>query len=358
MSTYQESMALTRSFTFCPNAFRVDMYRGCDFGCKYCFANMQIFNQQKFGEADIAKLERKFYVALETDKSRKDVLIELIRHGVPLHCGGMSDPFQSREWEMHLTYKLIQLCNKYLYPITFSTKTDHIPEEYFMILYPELHAFQTSIMGWSDEYIRTWETNTPSAQKRIEFVKDMRDRGFWHSLRIQPIIDINEVLNLLKNTFLITAPSYITVEHLKCVNDANKALQAYREHCHNKEDFCYTSSKKLEFKKSVKIKNIEKIKAIANEHNVLVGVGDNDLHELTQSRNCCGIDTAGEAFQNYLKYNVTYLSTGEVEDDIFIPQCNCRKHINDQKFGNYIDFKEYTDAYMNRHNLNQKKRLF
>ena len=32
---YHECMQLTSQFKFCPNAFRVDLYRGCDFGCAY-----------------------------------------------------------------------------------------------------------------------------------------------------------------------------------------------------------------------------------------------------------------------------------------------------------------------------------
>ena len=351
-NVYQESMALTRSCTVCPNPFRVDMYKGCDFGCKYCFANMHIFKPNEFKEADIEKLQRKFKVALETDKKRKDVIIELLRNRVPIHCGGMSDPFQEREYERKLTYKLIELSNKYDYPICFSTKTAKLPESYLMILNPKIHAFQSSIMGFTESYIRKWEKNTPSAESRVAFVKEMRDLGFWHSIRIQPIIDIIEVLSLLDYVFRVTTPSYVTVEHLKIINDNKEALNAYRQYCSNKADFWYTSSKKLECRQNIKIHNIESIQELCNKHGVLVGVGDNDLHYMTQSRNCCGIDTAGEAFENYLKYNVTYMSTGAYNvSDMFIPQCNCRKHINDQKFGNYIDFKEYVDAYMQRHKL-------
>ena len=36
---YKYPIALTQQFRFCGNPFRVDLYKGCDFGCKYCFAN-------------------------------------------------------------------------------------------------------------------------------------------------------------------------------------------------------------------------------------------------------------------------------------------------------------------------------
>ena len=155
---YKYPIALTQQFRFCGNPFRVDLYQGCSFGCTYCFSqNMSNEMRVKFDEADFSIVEQYFYKAFETDGDTKDVTIELLRHKVPLHVGGMSDPFQDREWKMHLTYKLIELSNKYDYPIMFSSKTAHLPDEYFKILNPELHAFQTSLIGYDEEYTKRFE---------------------------------------------------------------------------------------------------------------------------------------------------------------------------------------------------------
>ena len=219
---YTSPIGLTSQFRFCPNAFRVDMYKGCSFGCKYCFtANSNAQGHQGFGEAKLKKIQNLFYKAFETD-TKNNLTIELLRHKTPLHCGGKSDPFQHREFTSKLTYGLIELCNKYEYPICFSTKTASLPNEYFDILNPQLHAFQISILGWSEQFVKLWETNTLSSQDRLDFVKLLRKLGFWCSIRIQPLIDIDEAKLLVKNASDI--PSYITVEHLKLPADNNKAL--------------------------------------------------------------------------------------------------------------------------------------
>ena len=67
---YHECMQLTSQFKFCPNAFRIDLYRGCDFGCKYCFANMEAFHETGTGlsmwrNADIEEVKKKFELALD-----------------------------------------------------------------------------------------------------------------------------------------------------------------------------------------------------------------------------------------------------------------------------------------------------
>lgn len=158
------------------------------FGCKYCFANSKIrpeyMDCNRMKCARFKDVEKLFIKAFEDKCETKDITIELLRHKVPLHCGGMSDPFQSREFEYKLTYKLIELSNRYQYPIIFSTKACYLPDSYFKILDPKIHAFQISIMGLDDDYIRKYETNTPTAYERVEFLKKLRQMGFWCSIRI------------------------------------------------------------------------------------------------------------------------------------------------------------------------------
>lgn len=83
----------------------------------------------------------------------------------------------------------------------------------------------------------------------------------------------------------------------------------------------------------------------------MIGCGDNDLHHLSQSRCCCGIDLAGEAFSNYLKYNLTYMVTGECEpSELWCPKCNCRDIFNSQvhKGQKELDYKDMVNEYLNK----------
>ena len=330
---YHECMQLTSQFKFCPMAFRVDMYRGCDFGCRYCFANMNAFHEIGTGlsiwrHADIEHVKKMFKLALETDKESKSVIVELLRNRVPIHCGGMSDPFQGREKEMGLTKELLKLSKHYEYPIVFSTKTNCLPsKEYFDLLDPKLHAFQVSIMGWTPEYIRKWERNTTTAQERAEFVMLLRhDYDMWCSVRIQPIINKWEAVALM--IALSDTPSYYSIEHLHVIADSWAGQEALLEHCKGSKSFIQRGGL-TEVKTVVKRQNAELLIKVANSFGVKVGVADNDLHAMSQSRCCCGTDTIGGAFDNYLKFNECYMATGETNiKDLFIPKSNVRRHMN------------------------------
>lgn len=353
---YTSAIGCTQQFRFCGNPFRIDMYKGCDFGCKYCFANSSVAKGHGGNDlASIEKIEKVFKKALETDEPSKSLTVEMLRKRVPLHCGGMSDPFQKREFEYHLTYKLIELSNKYNYPITFSTKQCDLPDEYFEILNPEIHAFQVSIMGYSDEFIKKYETNTPTAKERIEFVKKLRSKGFWCSVRIQPCVNIEEATKLVEA--LGSTPSYITIEHLKIPNDNQVVKMLFKDE-YNKTRF-YKSPmnfRNIEVVPEQKIKNIETIKAIANKNGVKIGVGDNDLHHLSQSRCCCGIDTINSNFENYMKYNLTYFVTSDKDDDedidkLWTPCSNCKEcfYSTVQDKGEFFDCRNMTNEYVRKY---------
>ena len=347
---YQECIQITRQFAFCPNAFRIDLYKNCTFGCKYCFANMDWamtkgVEEYEWDLADIGKIQRIFRKALETNDDSKDILVELIRHRVPVHCGGMSDPFQPREWDYHLTEQLIDLSNKYHYPIQFSTKTSTLPDSVWKKLNPDIHAFQVSICGWDESYIRKWECNTPTAQERLDFVKLLKTKGFWCSVRIQPIIDIKQCMALCER--LGSIPDYVTLEHFKAIYDVHSTIDAFMEQCSNKHDFVCEGGK-IQVRRDVKLQNVKALKQILNGNGIKVGVGDNDLHYLSDSRCCCGTDCINENFDGYMKYNLTYMCTGEFGEE-WVPEMNPRKHINDPKYGLKINCQQYVKDYVKNH---------
>ena len=352
--TYGSPMCLTQQFRFCGNPFRLDFYKGCDFGCKYCFANTRGGNiDHKLDYANFSIVEKLFDKAFKKDEEIKNINVELLKHKVPLHVGGMADPFQTREWDMKLNYKLIELSNKHKYPIMFSTKTAFLPDEYWEILNPKLHAFQISIMGYDDDFIGKYETNTPTSVERIEFVKKLHNKGFWVGVRLQPLVNLEQALKVCRAIDGIA--NYITVEHLKIPTD-NKAVRALFEPIDINKYYRPSSLRNFELKKEEKIKNINAIKDVVKTS--LIGVGDNDLHYMSESRCCCGVDTIGEAFNNYLKYNLTYFSTAVDKDvenfeDTYIPENNVSSIFNSDSVlfapdgSKVIDFKTYTNCYCN-----------
>ena len=361
--SYKSFVNLSNQFKFCGNALRIDTYKGCSFGCSYCYAGNSCADNHTFDfdSVDEADLDKLFYNALETNRGN-NIVVECLRHRVPLHCGSMADPFQPREFQLGRTKHLIALSKKYGYPVCFSTKTSFLPEDYFDILDPTIHAFQVSIIGWDKDYCALFESNTPSPEQRLAFVRELRARGFWCSIRIQPLIHVDQALQLLNEAQ--SAPSYVTVEHLKIPQPNLSFFRRLGEYIPDVEKY-KKSTIYYELDAATKADSIRKVQSVANSYGVLVGVGDNDLHELSQSRCCCGIDQL-PYFGHYLKYNTTYMLTGSDTDYGFIPTANCQGCLNSdlrKKFPNKeITYKEVVDDYIARYNIqvgqNKRKSLF
>lgn len=347
--TYKYPLALTQQFRFCGNPFRLDFYRGCDFGCKYCFANVRGGSvKHVYDCAPFDIIENFFIKAFETKDETKNITVELLRHKTPIHIGGMSDPFQSREFILKLNYKMIKLSNKYNYPLIFSTKVADLPDEYFEILNPKLHAFQISLFAYDNDFIKKYESNTPTPQERINFIKKLKSKGFWVSVRLQPLIDIEQAIKLCEAIDGIV--NYITVEHLKIPND-NKEIKKLFEPIDKEKYYRPSSMRNLELKKEYKIENINKIKSVLKH--TKIGCGDNDIHYLSDSNCCCGIDTINKNFDNYLKYNLTYFTTAKPEtlNGIYYPINSVSSCFNsDTRIKGKKYFNEYTDTYCQKKN--------
>ena len=76
---YKNPICITQQFRFCGNPFRIDMYRGCDFGCQYCFANARQGNfEVKWQTADEKMVERAFHKAFDEDKDKVKTYAQLL----------------------------------------------------------------------------------------------------------------------------------------------------------------------------------------------------------------------------------------------------------------------------------------
>ena len=86
----------------CNLPVRFDTYKGCSHGCKYCFA------QKK---QNIAKIQRDESVEalrsfIEGKRGRETAWCDW---NIPIHWGGMSDPFQPIEKNIRASYECLKL---------------------------------------------------------------------------------------------------------------------------------------------------------------------------------------------------------------------------------------------------------
>ena len=115
----------------CNYPTRLDTYGcGCVHDCKYCYAKSLLsfrglWNPYDPSVADINKIEKK---------------IKTLTKGTIVRLGGMTDCFQECEKEFEVTYKTIQLLNKYGIHYLIVTKSDLIASDKYLKVLNKNHS--------------------------------------------------------------------------------------------------------------------------------------------------------------------------------------------------------------------------
>ena len=147
----------------CHYPTRLDTYGcGCQHDCSYCYAKSllnfrDLWNNTSPSVADITKIESK---------------IKTLKRGTILRLGGMTDCFQPCEKQFKVTYKTIQLLNKYGIHYLIVTKSDLVAsDEYVNIMDKTLAHIQITITSTDDNLALTYEKATPSSKRIIAIEK-------------------------------------------------------------------------------------------------------------------------------------------------------------------------------------------
>lgn len=277
-----DGLSVSSKFGICGLPIRLDSYKTCSFGCKYCFSNnrkimefektLQIANIQS-----IANRLNKIFDKHLAD--RTNFLDTLIAKNLTWHCGGMSDPFQPVEKKLHVTKDILDITNQYDISILFSTKSDTV---YDADISPLLHTFQLSISNIEDR--KDIEPNVPSIQSRIDFFNYLKKNGFKVGIRIQPFIPNISTLDIVKS---FPDADHFVLEGIKIVPQNIEHKEWILSHLNlNREEF--TQMGLLNLRPEVRLEMYKPFLEYFHENNISYSIADNDLRYLSNNKCCCG----------------------------------------------------------------------
>lgn len=315
---------VSSKFAICGLPIRVDTYKTCSFGCKYCFSNYRkIMEFEK--ELQIAnistvknKLNKIFNKGIVDQTNFLDVLIS---NGYTWHGGGMSDPFQPIEKKLQITKQLIDVTNEYDIQILFSTKADTV---YDCNIKPELHTFQLSVTNVNDR--RDLEPNVPSIERRYKFYKELKNNGFGVGIRIQPFIPNVTSLDIID---MFEDADNFTIEGLKLVPQ-NKEHKEYLMDLLGLKSEDFTQMGLLNMKPEIRTKLYEPFIKKLEEKGIDYSIADNDMHHIGTNKCCCGDKLIRKStdFNNtsmIWKYGVEYAKE-QIDEELFdcgVRDCKC-----------------------------------
>lgn len=334
-------LSVSSKFAICGLPLRMDTYKYCTFGCKYCFANnrkiMEFDKHIQIG--NISWLEKKLEKVHSHGAKMNDFLETLIEKNITFHCGGMSDPFQPCEKEYGITKSCINVCTKYNHSILFSTKSDTV---YDANIRPDIHTFQLSITGAGNDL----EPNVPSLQKRIKFYRQLKNDGFKVGIRIQPFIPNITTIDIIKE---FHDADNITIEGIKIVPQNEELKNIMFEQFGMKREW-FTQMGLLNLKPQIRLKLYQPFIEYLESNNIPYSIADNDMHHLGTNYCCCG----DNLITNILKINNTTMChlygneyAKEVIDEMIfnegVRDCKCNQLFTSNRQEGCVSVQDFYD---------------
>ena len=156
---------------------RLDTYKGCSHGCKYCFATKK---------QDISNIKPDPSAGELTKfiQGKRNILTDWCDWDIPLHWGGMSDPFQPAELKYKLSLDCLKIFADTGYPFTVSTKGVLLTKTPYIDLLKECNAaVQISLVSPSYDKL---EPGTGGYKERLDMLPILAENSKRLIVRVQP----------------------------------------------------------------------------------------------------------------------------------------------------------------------------
>lgn len=311
---YAYALSITSQFFFCGIPFRLDSSPKCSLNCSYCFAMARGGRRTNANQfANPVSFSRKMIHALFSKNSDIDINAQFLRRRMPIHFGGMSDPFADKQ-TTQVTKKLITIISEHNYPVVISTKnttrltTDEIIGE---IVKNANVVVQISIPIFSRQKSEEIEGNCPSPNERIKSLRVLKDCNIKTSVRIQPLIPgyEMEVVNDLIPAIAEAGCDHVVVEHLKLAVEKNIALSADFLKSIPPDTFKIWEKygrlrvgREWLLPSEFRWENIQPIRGAIRANNMTYGAADYGISHLGDTDCCCGLDKY-KGFENWFQAN-------------------------------------------------------
>jgi DNA repair photolyase len=191
MADYDYALAITSQFPFCSIPLRLDSYSRCQFACRYCFASARGGSGAPNGikVADPKVLERRLRRLAQGARPR-GVLDEMLAARIPIHFGGLSDPFMAMEAQSGVSLSFLKALREHDYPTIVSTKSTLCASPpYLDVLAAGRFVVQISLPSLSDDLARRVDAGVPTPSERLAAVERLSSSGVTVTCRLQPLLD-------------------------------------------------------------------------------------------------------------------------------------------------------------------------
>lgn len=166
----------------------INVYRGCEHGCSYCYARP---THEYLGHSAGLDFESRIYVKKEAPTLLESELSVTSWTPQVIAISGVTDAYQPVEKKFELTRECLKVLNRFRNPFAIVTKNRLVSRD--MDILQEAHSWNGTAVYLSltttDESLRrVMEPRTSSLKDRLETIKSLSDAGIPVGFIMGPVI--------------------------------------------------------------------------------------------------------------------------------------------------------------------------
>jgi DNA repair photolyase len=171
-----------------PFSWTINPYRGCEFGCQYCYARYT----HEYMELDAGDFEKKIYIKQDAGPlARRELGMEKIQ-GEHIAIGTATDPYQPAEREFGATRAILeQMAARHGLSISITTKSDQVVRDIDLLRRISEHSgvsVNLSITTVRTRLARILEPRAPRPDLRLRAVEALRRAGISAGVFAMPVL--------------------------------------------------------------------------------------------------------------------------------------------------------------------------
>jgi DNA repair photolyase len=171
-----------------PFRWTVNPYRGCEFGCKYCYARYT----HEYMELDGSEFETKIYVKKDAGPlAERDLSSERV-WGEHIAIGTATDPYQPAEREFGATRAILEkMATREGLSLSITTKSNQVLRDIDLlrrISEKSALSVNLSITTLKTRLARLLEPRAPRPDLRLETVRKLRQAGIAAGVLAMPVL--------------------------------------------------------------------------------------------------------------------------------------------------------------------------
>lgn len=171
-----------------PFTYGINLYRGCQHACAYCYARPY---HQYLGLGAGTDFESKLVAKINAPELLRQELGCPKYRGHTLHFSGITDSYQPIEVNYGLTRRCLEVCRDHGTPVAIVTKSFLVVRDVELLAEMESRAGASvcvSIPFADADAARAIEPYAPSPDRRFEAVRRLSEAGLGVGVMVAPII--------------------------------------------------------------------------------------------------------------------------------------------------------------------------